>query len=663
MRTRLLPMILIIFILASCAAPLPTEPAEPAAPSATPVAPAADAPAATLPPTQPPASTTTEMSPASPVPPTSQAPSLSTDLQAITRGKLEDIALSPDGKWLAAASASGVYLHDAATLAYVRPLLQGVWVSGLAFSSDGKRLAIGGYHWAALLDFETGKELARLEDLADWVTVAFGPGEQELLVFENPGFGMGATSTALYTWNPTSGEKRPRSLEAYGSITAMATSPDGAQIAVGTDVGRIELFSWTDSTRQAILADSGGAAVTDLAYSQDGSLLAAAYFTGEGLARVWEVGPRNRQIEEWTSGWYSLEPYVAFSVDNQRLFSGTAAVGLAWDRQSKKQVGQINGYASDLIDLTVSPDGQQVAWATHNGLAFVRPIDDENATRLFSVLYEHSLNVTFAPDGLSLFAGQYSYAPQGSSETVRRWEIASGAELANYPGASAAAVHNGPQYLFEAPPVLALADQNGKARLLDLNGGGELAAWQFPENLAVMKMTFSNDGTLLGAWGVANGWPAHAVWNMAGNSQHMWHPGGDRPAFSPDGQLLAVPLSEIGADHIGPARYSLLLTPLHGKRPDRQIDLLSEGSAAYIANGALLALGVWQGEASLLDGYPPDIYDPQANGLLIFDANTLEQLLFLPLPRGLSRLAPAPDGAWLAAGGPSGEIWIYSATK
>jgi hypothetical protein len=73
------------------------------------------------------------------------------------------------------------------------------------------------------------------------------------------------------------------------------------------------------------------------------------------------VGSRNRQIEEWTSGWYSLEPYVAFSVDNQRLFSGTAAVGLAWDRQSKKQTGQINGYASDLSDLTVSPDGQQTA--------------------------------------------------------------------------------------------------------------------------------------------------------------------------------------------------------------------------------------------------------------------------------------------------------------
>lgn len=144
------------------------------------------------------------------------------------------------------------------------------------------------------------------------------------------------------------------------------------------------------------------------------------------------MGQRSRQVKEWRSGWTSLGAYVAFSSDGKRLFSGTgnlAAVG-EWEQLSGSAGAapagdRLYGYASNLIDLSVAPDGRQVAWATHAGLAFVRPLGEENATRAFSMLYEHTLNATFAPDGNSLFTGQYSYAPEipvgQSGEIVRQW--------------------------------------------------------------------------------------------------------------------------------------------------------------------------------------------------------------------------------------------------
>lgn len=203
-------------------------------------------------------------------------------------------------------------------------------------------------------------------------------------------------------------------------------------------------------------------------------------------------------------------------------------------------------------------------------------------------------------------------------------------------------MHAGPAYLGGDRAVLALAEQSGNARLLDLNSGENLASWQFPGALAVMKLTFSHDGSLLGAWGVSEAWSGYAVWDLAEGKQSAWYWGGDWAAFSPEGRRLAVPLSEIGL-----VRYSLLVTSLDGGTPDQRLNLLSEGSVAFAPDGRWLAVGLWQGVASLLGGYPPDIYNQQANGVLFFDAQTWERRGFLPLPYGVSRLACAPGGMWL----------------
>lgn len=77
-----------------------------------------------------------------------------------------------------------------------------------------------------------------------------------------------------------------KAFEAYGSITSMALSPDGATLALGTNTGRIETFNWQTASRRAILADSGGPTATGLAFNRAGYRLAAAFFSGDGLVRV-----------------------------------------------------------------------------------------------------------------------------------------------------------------------------------------------------------------------------------------------------------------------------------------------------------------------------------------------------------------------------------------
>jgi WD40 repeat protein len=80
------------------------------------------------------------------------------------RGGLEAVAVSPDGKVVAAGGQNRVlYLLDAGSLAVKQRLWLGARVGNLAFSGDGRRLAVlDDADVLRLVDLATGKEAARL---------------------------------------------------------------------------------------------------------------------------------------------------------------------------------------------------------------------------------------------------------------------------------------------------------------------------------------------------------------------------------------------------------------------------------------------------------------------------------------------------------------------
>jgi hypothetical protein len=86
-------------------------------------------------------------------------------------GGLEAVALSADGKLVAVGGQNRVvYLLDADTLAVKRRLWLGARIAKLAFSGDGKRLAIlDDADLLRLIDVDEGKEVARMPDVAGLV--------------------------------------------------------------------------------------------------------------------------------------------------------------------------------------------------------------------------------------------------------------------------------------------------------------------------------------------------------------------------------------------------------------------------------------------------------------------------------------------------------------
>ena len=234
------------------------------------------------------------------------------------------IALSPDGSRLVtSAHESDLHEWDTASGAALGDLRDhAAIVESVAFSPDGGRIASGAANGHIRLWDPTTRTLEReLMGHCDGVTS---------LAFSADGCALasGGSDGTVRIW-PLATVAPMAVLAGVAGMNAVEFSPDGTQLAVapkGTD--HVELWNPRTVRRLRTLAGGTGT-VAQLAYSPDGSRVAAAFATPQqtGGVRVW-----NTQTGELlsTCGGRSVATHtVTFSPDGTRLLIGSGRSSLA----------------------------------------------------------------------------------------------------------------------------------------------------------------------------------------------------------------------------------------------------------------------------------------------------------------------------------------------
>jgi WD40 repeat protein len=200
-------------------------------------------------------------------------------------GLVWHLVFSPDGKYLASAggelNAPGeVILWEPETGKQVRALPQSHGVHQVAFSPDGRRLALAVTYDRVVRvhDVATGQLLWETRDDTDrpW-SVLFTP--DGLLL-------TGHSSQMIKRWDSTTGESRGGMRGHTSDVFMVSLSPDGRRLASASYDATVKLWD-TTTTHEVLTLKGHSRAVNAVAFSPDGRYLASG--SDDGTVRVWEA--------------------------------------------------------------------------------------------------------------------------------------------------------------------------------------------------------------------------------------------------------------------------------------------------------------------------------------------------------------------------------------
>ncbi|GAA4323684.1 hypothetical protein GCM10023086_49610 [Streptomyces venetus] len=366
---------------------------------------------------------------------------------------VHNVAFSPDGSLLAAATHSGVQVVETETWRSVTPLFGDsplYWVTDVAFSPDGLHIAFAQSSFTR--------------------NVQFWDVENRVLAGQS---------------------QRGRT----GTVNALAYSPDSRLLAVGTEELGVSVWDVTDDPpsererRGRVDGSEDVGSVRDVAFSPDGRFLAVA---GTAGLTLWEPGSG-----QWSSMGESHTVSVAFSYDGR--FLGVASDdGVAVFCMEKR---------APVTWVDVSPNsGHKVAFASDGSLLAVSCfgslcVADAGSGRVinrFAVSGPLPPAVAFHPTNPSLLVSG------GSDGKLRLWkgftEETETIELPRFDGQGVIASPDG--------RFIAVRDrQEQRVALLDPATGDELASRSLEGS--VDQLAFSPDGQVLAA--VSSGGSLHVL--------------------------------------------------------------------------------------------------------------------------------------------------------
>ncbi|MCY3759810.1 MAG: T9SS type A sorting domain-containing protein [Gemmatimonadetes bacterium] len=460
------------------------------------------------------------------------------------------VAVSPDGRGLAVASGTGIWLYDAALRGPPLLRLPAGEVHSLAFSPGGTLLAAGGPEGGSveLWHVDAGQRIADIGPgsgcvafAPDGTTLAFGSpggavglwdvaagtdagtleghsGLVHSLAFSPDGatLASGSADKSVRLWDVGTGTNTAILPAHRDAVNSVAFSPDGRTLASGSDRS-VELWDAAAGTNTAtLLVHRGG--VRSVAFSPDGSSLACG--SEGGAVLLWDLASRSAETFSGHTAWINS---VAFFPDGTRLVSGSAdgAVRL-WDVATGSS-SSLEGHAGKVASVSFSPDGATLASGSENSVLLW-----DLGTGGTSSLEGHSAvvrSVAISPDGRTLASGS-------EDNSVKLWDLGTGKNTVT--------LHNHLKAVTSVAfspggALLVSASEDQTVRLWDSDGANLITLYW--TSVPALSVAVSDDTTV--AVGLDNGFVK--VWDARRKGNGLRGSGGaaHSVAISPGGSILA----------------------------------------------------------------------------------------------------------------------------
>ena len=438
-----------------------------------------------------------------------------------TNEKLNCVALSPDGRWLATGSDGGDLtvwpLGESDSLAW-QTLRQGhQWLatSGSFFAQGKRLLTSGGDNKAIIWDVDRGIQLRQ--------------------------FGRGWTNRGGVGW--------------YG---VAEVSPDGNYVVTGSDERAMPVRLWNVQTGEQVWSRSvgehvgvqlGRKSVTAAAFSQDpqGSMIAV----GDDQGRAYVFRRQTAELITQLGGHTDQIHAIAFHPDHRHLWTASSDGSVRlWSIDSGQELRSIR-HDRAVTAMQIRPDGQRILTAGRAARRSSSATDDEAVAWIWNTSRTNSPEATLR---LSKILGRQRFGGPANAEgleaTVRAVDFHTGGQralvtsyvkpeqgrsayivgdwrfgdhyrsLRRFHGLSAA------RYTPDGKSLLAVGGKG--AQILEINGGRTVRSFQQPSS--IHAVSFSGDSERLV---VAGNDGSLVVWQLDGSH---WKPRtNDRPRAHPGG--------------------------------------------------------------------------------------------------------------------------------
>uniref|UniRef100_A0A7C2K0W0 Uncharacterized protein n=1 Tax=Schlesneria paludicola TaxID=360056 RepID=A0A7C2K0W0_9PLAN len=329
------------------------------------------------------------------------------------------IAISPDGKWLAAGMLTSgqqseirAWSMDASTDASAKMTIAGR-LAALAFDQTGKRMAIGVYDPSnATTGVVRVVEVSRMGEAGDPIVCQIPIRARQVGFSPDDRFVFALGMDGLLTKCDASSGAIVRQFQSRSSPDqALEVTPDAALLISGNDAGVLEL--WNTSTHSPLVEIPLNEWGYSVAFSRDGRRVVSG---SSKIVTVWDAvtGAQVIEIPAHTGTVHT----VAFHPDEDKVLSGSWDGSLRmWEVASGKELFRVGGGTREYDSVSISPKGD--LFATGTGFTAEIRLHDAHTGGQVAALTGATERVgvtAFSADGAWLVSG-------GESGEVAVWDV------------------------------------------------------------------------------------------------------------------------------------------------------------------------------------------------------------------------------------------------